>query len=339
MAGRIPKPWFRKSKGAWFVYLHGKAVRLGADKAEALRAYHRLLGEQQATPKATATLTVKTLGEQYLADLQRRVTARTATVADCYLKPILKHCGAMLVETLRRQHVDAAVRAHGQWNDSTEYHVKCRIMAMLNWAVAEELIPANPVKGLKKPPARSRGREALVSDDVHAKLLAGAPPWLKDVLTALRESGARPGEVLTVTAQQFDADRGLWLLENHKTRGKTGAVRAVFLTPTLTELCRRLAKEHPAGPLFRTARGKAWPEGSYYLARLLAATCKRLGLPQVIPYGYRHTFATDALLRGVPDAHVAELLGHRGTHMLHRHYSHLGAKAKALADALTRIRA
>jgi hypothetical protein len=44
------------------------------------------------------------------------------------------------------------------------------------------------------------------------------------------------------------------------------------------------------------------------------------------------------LAHGVPDAPVAELLGHSGTAMLHRHYAHLGAKAKALRSALAQIR-
>jgi hypothetical protein len=40
----------------------------------------------------------------------------------------------------------------------------------------------------------------------------------------------------------------------------------------------------------------------------------------------------------LPEAHVAELLGHSGTAMLHKHYSHLGTKAAALRAALGRVR-
>jgi integrase len=54
--------------------------------------------------------------------------------------------------------------------------------------------------------------------------------------------------------------------------------------------------------------------------------------------GYRHTCATDALTNGVPDAQVAELLGHSGTAMLHRHYAHLVAKSRVLKEALNRVR-
>jgi hypothetical protein len=38
------------------------------------------------------------------------------------------------------------------------------------------------------------------------------------------------------------------------------------------------------------------------------------------------------------NAHVAELLGHQGTAMLHRHYAHPGAKAKGLREALGPVR-
>lgn len=49
-------------------------------------------------------------------------------------------------------------------------------------------------------------------------------------------------------------------------------------------------------------------------------------------------FATDALSKGVPDATVAALLGHSGTAMLHKHYSHLTSQATVLRDALSKLR-
>jgi integrase len=55
-------------------------------------------------------------------------------------------------------------------------------------------------------------------------------------------------------------------------------------------------------------------------------------------YGYRHTYATSALAKGVPDATVAALLGHSSTAMLHRHYSHLTSQAKVLRNAAALVR-
>jgi integrase len=64
----------------------------------------------------------------------------------------------------------------------------------------------------------------------------------------------------------------------------------------------------------------------------------KVGLKHGIAYEYRHTFATDPLAIGVPDAQVAALMGHSGTAILHKHYALLGARAKALRDALHKVR-
>src|SRR5947209_8842679 len=125
-------------------------------------------------------------------------------------------------------------------------------------------------------------------------------------------------------------------MDKHKTAGK-GKQRIVHLTPELVALCRGLAVKYPEGPLFRTSTGKPWCHGCY-LSEQVRKLRKKLGIKGVIPYGYRHTLATDALANGVPDAQVAELLGHSGTSMLHRHYAHLTARAKALRSALAQIR-
>jgi site-specific recombinase XerD len=89
-------------------------------------------------------------------------------------------------------------------------------------------------------------------------------------------------------------------------------------------------------PLLRNNRGKAWTENAIGLA--MRRTRERAGIPQAIAYGLRHSFARDALANGVPDAQVAELLGHSSTAMHHCHFAHLGARAKALREALGRVR-
>jgi integrase len=198
-------------------------------------------------------------------------------------------------------------------------------------------VAVNPIQGLRKPRASSRGVQTLISPADHTKLLEAAPDCLKNVLTVLFQTGARPGEVLSVTAADFHPDRAVWILQRHKAEHETGKPRVIFLTAEVVRLCRELAAKHPTGPLFRTARGKTFPP-AYYLARLVRGLCRKLGIRGVLPYGYRHTFATDALARGIADAQVAELLGHSGTGMLHRHYSHLTARQAALREALGRVR-
>jgi integrase len=340
MAGRMPQPWFWEEKQAWYVYLAGKRVHLGKNKAEAFRLFHRRMAEhgQEPVTAPVAALTVCELGERYLTDLSHRVGARTYYVARCYLKPFLADCGSLSVTSLKKQHVEAVVRKHGRWNATTENHVKSRIVALFNWGADQGLIATNPVKAIRKPKAMSRGSQALIEAAERERLLSAAPAYLSNVLLALYETGARPCEVLTVEAKDFDAAGGAWVLQQHKTAHGTGKPRIVYLTPAVVELCKGLAVRHPTGPLFRRRSGKPFPP-AYYLARLVRQLRRKLGLRETItPYGMRHGFATDALARGVPDAQVAELLGHQGTTMLHKHYAHLTARARVLRASLGRVR-
>ncbi|WP_439627419.1 tyrosine-type recombinase/integrase [Gemmata sp.] len=74
------------------------------------------------------------------------------------------------------------------------------------------------------------------------------------------------------------------------------------------------------------------------VAAKMSRLCRRAKARPVSLYGYRHTFATVALTRGLPDAQVAALLGHSDTTMLHKHYSHLTSQSRALIDALGKVR-
>jgi integrase len=193
----------------------------------------------------------------------------------------------------------------------------------------------NPLLGVCKPPKVSRGMEALLSREEYARILDAATPPFRIFLRVLYASGARPGEVAAITAENLDADAGLVRLADHKTAYK-GFRRVIYLTPEAVALLLSERERCRSGPLLRNNRGEAWTENAIGIA--MRRTRARAGIPHAIAYGLRHSFATDALANGVPDAQVAELLGHSGTAMLHKHYAHLGAKAKALRDALSRVR-
>ena len=177
---------------------------------------------------------------------------------------------------------------------------------------SKEGAPAsNPILGIRKPPIKSRGSEAVVSEADHARLMEtpSLSPPLRDVLFALRESGARPGEVTSVTAADFLPEQGVWILAKHKTAHKTGKPRIVYLYANARPPPLELAKNGPPeGPLFRNAHGQPWHKIG--LGKRVRELRLKLGIKgRLFPYCYRHEWATTALANGVPDAHVAELLG------------------------------
>jgi hypothetical protein len=187
MAGRRPKPWYRRSKRAWYVHLHGKTHRLGKDREEAFHTFYRLMAEQGEAVVPDTPLTFRQLSERYLVDLGRRAGERTVYVARCYLKPFLEQLGQMQARGLRKHHVEEVVRNHARWNRTTENHVKSRMVTVFNWAVQQELLASNPLTGLKKPKAKSRGVQTLILPTDHARLMEAAPPYLRDVLLALHQ--------------------------------------------------------------------------------------------------------------------------------------------------------
>jgi integrase len=337
MAGRIPQPWFRAGKGAWFVYLDGRQINLGKDEKEAFRKFHLLMaGRGQVGAESDPTLTTEQLVKLYLADVERRLQKNTLRVTRGFLEDFSRKYGRILAKDVRRFQVEQWVRGHPSWSPTTESLAKTRLVTLFHWGLGQGLLSSNPIRGIRKPLQRSRGVEAVVSQEHLALILDAAEPSFRNVLLTLYETGARPGEVTSVTADEFFPEQGVWILRNHKNSHK-GKSRVVYLPPRITALCQELAQKYPTGPLFRNQWGR--PYGWCGLSKRLAWLCQRLGLPKGITvYGLRHTFATDALANGVPDAQVAELLGHSGTAMLHRHYSHLTARSQVLQAALGRVR-
>jgi integrase len=234
-----------------------------------------------------------------------------------------------------------------KWGRSTQNLFITSLQTALNWAKEEGLISRNPIAGMRRPKTNGGGRrteEVLVPPEDHAAMMAYSPPAWQDLLTALAETGARPSEVINVTATDFHEDRGTWEFVNkdpdagftHKTAHKDKD-RTVYLTGPMVEMCKRLAAEHPTGPLFRDPKGR--PHTLRHVIGRFTTMRKFLDInPKITAYSYRHSFATDYLLHGDNGkpgsiALCAELLGNT-VRMVERHYGHLCKNHVALRNAL-----
>jgi integrase len=336
---RPNKPWFRAGKGTWYATVDGRKVSLGVQGEEnvkaAYEAWHRLMAgieEEKARPRSEPT--VGEVIRQFLADCEGRAKPNTVRVYRQFLLPFCKKFGGTTSSDLLPMHAEGYARGHG-WSDTTRNAFLGTVVTAFRWAVRARLLTQMPLTGLQRPPKASRGVESLVTPEVHARLVQEATPAFALFLRILYATGARPGEVAAITAENFDPKLGMVLLREHKNAHK-GKCRTVYLTPETSALLSGLANQYPTGPLLRNTRGEPWSEKA--LVKAMIATRQRAGIRDAICYGYRHTFATDALANGVPDAQVAELLGHSGTAMLHRHYSHLTARSQVLQAALGRVR-
>jgi len=348
MQGRHSHPWYYSAKKTWYVWLNGRKVSLSvqgeANKVQAFQAWHRLMatGTGKVVPEAEPE-PIKSTGPgsalrevavKFLADAGRRLKPSTLNWYHQAVGRLANNFSDLPIHEISHTVISDWVSAQ-EWGDTSKAHALSILSVFFRWAIAEGFTTTNPVSRIRKPRARSRGEEAIITPQVHRRLLAKASPTLRPFVILLHETGARPSEIARLTAADIDFANGFAKLEEHKTIGKTGKPRLIMLSEKALSVLRRLAKQHRDGPLLRNRLGIPWGKDCICLAfRRLAM---RAGV-KATAYGYRHTFATDALARGIPDAHVAALLGHSSTAMLHRHYGHLTAQSRVLKEAASMVR-
>ena len=85
-----------------------------------------------------------------------------------------------------------------------------------------------------------------------------------------------------------------------------------------------------SGKIKSKERGEPWT------AKALSTRCRALGFTA---YSLRHSWATDAILRGIDLQTIAVLMGHSDLKMLSRIYSHLQRCDRHLQDSLVRATA
>lgn len=227
----------------------------------------------------------------------------------------LKRIGAMKRHLPDRHLSQIAVADLAQWRDKRLKTIKgesfIRDLTVLSsaWEMARgewKWTDTNPCRELKRP-ARSLGRDRLISNDERDEMLA-ALGWsgrvwrLKDQVSAAfllaLETGMRAGEICGVRPEQIKGDHVVLPLT------KNGKPRAVPLSQKAQELL------------------KLVPDGFTITSRQLDANFRR-HRPKDADYVFhdtRHTAIT-RLARILPIMDLARMMGHSDTRTLMRYYN------------------
>lgn len=225
--------------------------------------------------------------------------------------------------------------AHKQaWSVRTQVEFFYTVKAVYRWAVKRGLLTSNPLAELVVPPRPRRGDETIITEQEYNLLLDQASPHFRTYLELLWETGARPGEIASIEAQHLDHGQRIVRLAEHKTQ-RHGHDRIIYLTARAYALLSELAEHYPTGWIVRAERGYRWKQD--IREKRMVKLRQQCNLPHVTLYGFRHSFATRCLAQGIPDAIVAQLLGHSNTTMLHKHYSHLGSQYKVMQQWLEKM--
>jgi integrase len=317
-------------------------------------ARSRMVGRAHAAAGKTGPLTVKDSIEGYIEFLagNRKSAPLARYVADAFIYPHLGsiEVGALTTDQLRSWHGKLAKTAarirtkpdkkqrykadqgdpeQARRRKSTANRILTILKGALNRSWRDGKTPSDsawrrvePFEGVDSARVRY-----LAMDEANRLINASDPAFRKLVRGAL-ETGARYGELCALTVSDFNRDSGTIAIRQSKSNKPRHIVltedgAAFFLSITVGRAGNNF--------LFLKADGEAWRPS--HQAEPMSGANERAGItPPINFHGLRHTWASHAVMNGVPLIVVAKNLGHSDTRMVEKHYGHL--TSSYVADAI-----
>jgi integrase len=191
---------------------------------------------------------------------------------------------------------------------------------MFSLAIRWRMRPDNPCKGVARNQEHHRRR--YLTPDEQSRLLAALAKHpsqeAADAIRLLLLTGARRGEVLNATWDQFDLAAGTWSKPPTTTKQKEH--HQVPLAAPARELLARLHKQANGSPYVFPGRGGK--QAKQNLSYSWQVICKAAGITGLRIHDLRHSFASSLISGGSSLPVIGALLGHSQPSTTAR-YAHL----------------
>lgn len=155
------------------------------------------------------------------------------------------------------------------------------------------------------------------------RLINASDPDFRPLLQAALLTGARYGQIAQLTVGDFNGDAGTVRMRTRKGDG-TEKVHHVHLTEEGVLFFKGISAGRGSAQdlLFKKGDGSAWRKS--HQARPIEGASLRAKINPPANFNVtRHTWASHAVMNGVPLFVVAKNLGHSDTRMVEKHYGHL----------------
>jgi len=339
-------------KGAWWVFINWRkrrqAKRIGASEGAANEAAAEIaarlaLGQYDWDEKKTMTFEDYSADwlEKYIKPLRRETTyKRYKAVLKKYIWPVI---GKIAVDKLKRFQIrDMLLKYHKAGKSvSTLLLLRDIVSGVMNCAVDDELIPANPTREIIKTLGIKRDRQTEVrpftSEEVDLILSKCAeiyPEYYPFMLTAFR-TGMRLGEILALQWSDVNWNKGLIHVKRsyrnrRLTKTKTGKARQVEMSNELVSELRALlidrkkqalvaGSNEPVIWIFHNGGSPIAQNSVRYIWRLLL---DKAGMQYEKFHAARHTYASLLLSAGVSVYYVSKQMGHSSIQITIDIYGH-----------------
>jgi integrase len=265
-------------------------------------------------------------------------------LVDSHIMPTFRYrdLNELTVEEIERWMADMS----SSLSKATVVAVRSQLAQALDYGVRRRLLDWNPAKIAELPQSGSPSREGRSLTQAEARSLLNVASdhrlgaWVVTAMTL----GLRPGEVSGLTWESINLEAGIvvvhqalaWdrnepYLKSTKTKGTRTLDMPARTVGALKDHRKRSIEE-------RLLMGDRWPvewsdlvfvsqAGTPLIAsnlrRLMSALAAAAGIEgAVTPYSLRHTATSLLSASGVAPELLADMLGHRDTRMVHRHYRH-----------------
>ena len=300
--------------------------------------YERDLGPSPATADVCA---------DYLEAERDRWAPKTIACYKAASKHITRLLGSVPIAELRARDV---YRAHRSMRDTprTANLLLGLLRAVCDWAEVMEWRPegSNPCRAVRKH--KETKRSSVLTEPQLRRILAaltwleasynsrgtggGVSPAMAGAFRVMLFTGMRRGEVLAMRVRELDlAQKCVRIdLDRVKVRDKQAAVRPLS-DHAIAVLDRRVETVggHPDAHLFPGRRaGRPIVEPSKAWARVLEAA----DVDHVPLHTLRHSFATAAIMTGVPRERISAMLGHTSVFTVDKYAHAQGGRHVAEAN-------
>lgn len=313
--------------------------------ARALRA--ALAAKDRGAPEKRGKETVAAFVDAYLSSPHARNLRSLKRIKELLRLHVLPRLGGYRLTELNRKllirHFEQ-LAADGM-NTSTVHLVYRVFRAVLSEAVKEDLIAANPARGLGLQRPRSLVTNTLARDQV-PRLLEVADSWDYCLFLIALRTGMRLGELLALRWADVQLDgqrpalhvvRTLLGIRDYKPiTGPTKTARSTRQVELTGRMVVALREQRERLHVAAQDPGIIWidndlvfpnrfgvPRRERAVTHALHAALDRAGLPRIRFHDLRHTAATLMLSSNIHPKIVADMLGHSTTAITLDTYSHV----------------
>jgi integrase len=325
------------------------------------RAREKMVSRAHGAKEKLRSLTVQTCIDQYLEflDSHRKSGREARYAAKAFILPVLGKTKLedLTADQIRKWHINLArERARVRTKTGSEQRFredaedaerqrrrKCtanRILtilkAALNQAFEACLVESDTAWRRVKPfKSVESARVRYLSIDEAIRLIKAAEDDFRRLVRGALESGARYGELCALRVADFNADSGTLAIAD----SKSGKPRHIVLSEDGVKFFEALAVGRVGiEPMFLKTDGSRWlPD--HQAGSMRETNTRAQIIPPINFHGLRHTWASHAVMNGMPVLVVAKNLGHTSTRMVEKHYGHLAPSyvAQAVRDHAPRF--